>query len=449
MSARYLSYSCRSRIHRARSLALLIATASAVMPIAVVRDAWAQKGNREVPFSLVVGESKTVSAQGVKDFSRGVENIADIALSSDKQTFVITGRKEGATSLTVIKNDGSQITYEITVTKRNVDQVEREVQELLKDLAGVKTRRVSGRVFIDGAVATSAEKARVDQVATLFGDQVTSIVTVGRFEERKLLVRLDFFFVQYEKSYGYNAGLGWPAAIGGAGTGGTAVFQNQYTFDFITRTSTTAQAQIVNQPMPRLDIAARRGWLKIAKQSSVITANGNQATFENGGEQNLIATVGLTGTLVTVKFGTNVTVTPRYDSNTRDVEIKLAADVSDLTAATVANGPPGRTTTRLDTQVSLKLGQALVLSGIKTATQRHSVNGIPGLMDIPVLGVLFGSHASDKAEVEGAVFIVPSIVDTVPKSALELINNAMTTYKEYSGEIESVETYPKAPPNAK
>ena len=55
----------------------------------------------------------------------------------------------------------------------------------------------------------------------------------------------------------------------------------------------------------------------------------------------------------------------------------------------------------------------------------------------------------DKDEVEGAVFIVPSIVDTVPKSALELINNAMTTYKEYSGEIEYVDAYPKTPPNAK
>ena len=150
-----------------------------------------------------------------------------------------------------------------------------------------------------------------------------------------------------------------------------------------------------------------------------------------------------------VKFGTNVTVLPRYDSNTRDVELKLAADVADLTPERTTSGPPGRTTTKLETQVTLKLGQALILSGIKTATQRHQVNGLPGLSDIPVLGVLFGSHGNEKAEVEGAVFIVPSIVDTVPKSALELINNAMTTYKEYSGEIEYVDAYPKTPPNAK
>jgi pilus assembly protein CpaC len=142
-------------------------------------------------------------------------------------------------------------------------------------------------------------------------------------------------------------------------------------------------------------------------------------------------------------------VLPRYDSNTRDVEIKLAADVADLTPPTIANGPPGRTTTKLETLVTLKLGQALVLSGIKTATQRRNIAGLPGLSEIPVLGLLFGSHGQDKEETEGAVFIVPSVVDTVPKSAIELINNTMAVYREYGGEIEYVDAYPKTPPSAK
>ena len=52
-------------------------------------------------------------------------------------------------------------------------------------------------------------------------------------------------------------------------------------------------------------------------------------------------------------------------------------------------------------------------------------------------------------DIEGAVFIVPSVVDTVPKSAIELINNAMGNYREFSGEIEYLETFPKTPPSAK
>jgi pilus assembly protein CpaC len=400
--------------------------------------------------ALAIGESRTLPAAGVKDYSRGAD-IIDVVATPDGKTLVITGRKEGTTTLLLINNNGQQTVYEVSVAKRNVAAVEREVQELIKEISGPRTRRIGARVFIDGAVATPAEKARVDQIASLYGEQVQSIVTVGRFEERKLLVRLDFFFVQYEKSSAYNVGLGWPATIGGTQISGNGdpVFQNNYTFDLVTRTTTSAQATIVNQPMPRLDILQSHGWVKIAKQSTVITANGNEALFNSGGEVNFLVSGVGTASIIPVKFGTNVTVLPRYDSNTRDVELKLTADVSDLTPSLIANGPPGRTTTRLETQVTLKLGQALILSGVKQATQRHAVSGLPGLSEIPVLGVLFGTHNNQKEEIEGSVFIVPSVVDTVPKSALELINNAMTTYKEYSGEIEYVEAYPKTPPNAK
>lgn len=432
---------------RALRMATLIAAAAAVglPPLLAPREAWAQKGTHE-DISLAIGETRTLSAVGIREYSEGVKGVVDVIPTPDGKTFVLTGRREGTTTLLLISNTGAQTSYEINVAKRNVSTVEREVQELIKDISGPRTRRVGARVFIDGAVATPAEKARVDQIASLYSDQVQSIVTIGRFEERKLLVRLDFFFIQYEKTSGYNVGLGWPSTIGGT------ALQSTFTFDFIAGSTATAQASIVNQPMPHLDIAARRGWVKIAKQSSVITSNGNEATFQNGGEQNFItggAGSGLVSQLVSVRFGTNISVLPRYDSNTRDVELKLAADVADLTPPSSSNGPPGRTTSKLETQVTLKLGQALILSGVKTAQQRHQVGGLPGLSEIPVLGVLFGSHANEKQDVEGAVFIVPSIVDTVPKSALELINNTMTTYKEYSGDIEYVDAYPTSPPNAK
>jgi len=410
--------------------------------------AWAQKNGAHEEIALAVGETKTLPATGVKEYSEGVKGIVDVVPTPDGRTFVITGKKPGTTTLLLIRTDGSQTTFDITVANRNPAQVERELTQLLDRYPGVKPRRVGSRIILEGAVPTKSDLASIQQIVSVYGGQVDSIVVEG-VAERKLLIRLDFFFVQYEKTSGYNVGIGWPSSIGGSGTNGAPVFQNQFTYDFISRTTTAANAQVVNQPLPRLDIAARHGWAKILKQSSVITANGNEATFQNGGEANFLQTVGLTVGLISVKFGTNVTVLPRYDSNSRDVEIKLAADVADLTAPSTANGPPGRTTTKLETQVTLKLGQALILSGIKTATQRRNVAGLPGLSEIPVVGLLFASHAQEKQETEGAVFIVPSVVDTVPKSAIELINNALTTYKEYSGEIEYVDTYPKTPPSAK
>jgi pilus assembly protein CpaC len=410
-------------------------------------DALAQRtGHEEI--NLAIGETKTISAVGVKEYSEGVKGIVDVVPTPDGKTFVLTGRKDGVTTLLLLRNDGSQTTYDVSVARKNPVQVEKEVNELLKDTAGIKTRRVGSRVFIEGGVSNDTDLQRINQIAALYQGQVESLVTKGYVSDSKLLIRLDFFFVQYERTSGYNVGIGWPASVGGT-FNNQPVFQDNFQYDFLTKTTTTANASVVNQPLPRLDIAARHGWAKVVKQSSVITANGSEALFQSGGEANFLQTVGLATGLVSVKFGTNVTVLPRFDSNSKDVAIKIGADVADLTAPSTANGPPGRTTTKLETNVTLKLGQALILSGIKTASTRHDVAGLPGLEQIPVLGLLFGSHSQEKDEVEGAVFIVPSVVDTVPKSAIEMINNAMSTYKEYSGEIEYVDTYPKQPPSAK
>jgi pilus assembly protein CpaC len=444
--------SARARRATLAALFTLTALAAPALLAASERTASAQtqkKGSAadHEEIALAVGETKTIPAVGVKEYSEGVKGIVDVVPTPDGRTFVITGKKPGTTTLLLIKTDGTQTTFDISVANRNPQQVEREIQQLLEPFPGVKSRRVGSRIFLEGAVPTDTDYKRIQQIVTVYGGQVDSLVTVG-VAERKLLIRLDFFFVQYSKTSGYNVGVGWPASVGGTTVAGAPVVNSTFSYDFISRTTQTANASVVNQPLPRLDIAARHGWAKVMKQSSVITANGNEATFQNGGESNFLTT-GLTVGLVSVKFGTNVTVLPRYDSNSRDVEIKLSADVADLTAPSSTNGPPGRLTTKLETQVTLKLGQALILSGIKTSSTQRSVSGLPGLEQIPVLGLLFATHSQEKQDTEGAVFIVPSVVDTVPKSALELINNAMGTYREFSGEIEYLDTYPKTPPSAK
>src|SRR4029079_2389235 len=113
----------------------------------------------------------------------------------------------------------------------------------------------------------------------------------------------------------------------------------------------------------------------------------------NGGEQNFAVNTGLTIGVQKIPFGTDLTVLPHYDPAKRELSVKLSADVSDLTASVGGTALPGRTTSKLTTNVSLKLGQSLVLSGIRSQSVSHNVSGLPGLSEIPLLGLLFGSHA--------------------------------------------------------
>ncbi len=211
---------------------------------------------------------------------------------------------------------------------------------------------------------------------------------------------------------------------------------------------TSAQAQVVNQPLPRLDIAAKNGWAKILKQSSVITANGSESSFNSGGEVNIITQTSIGSTLNKIPFGTNVDVLPRYDPANHEIEITLKAEVTDLTDGTTPP-IPNRDVTQLRTLVNLKLGQALILSGIRPRSVTHTIAGLPLLSQIPVLGVLFGTHGNTTQDIEGAIFIIPSVIETVPKSSVEVIKNALSQFKDYSGDLDQVDSWNKTPPAAR
>jgi pilus assembly protein CpaC len=67
------------------------------------------------------------------------------------------------------------------------------------------------------------------------------------------------------------------------------------------------------------------------------------------------------------------------------------------------------------------------------------------LSEIPLLGVLFGSHGNQESETEGAVVVVPSVVESVPKSAREVLDEALGLYDSFSGRIDGVNAWDKTP----
>jgi pilus assembly protein CpaC len=395
--------------------------------------------------NLSVGENKTLSAASVRSFSEGAKGVADVRLTPDSSQFVIVGQKPGSTTLLLIRKDGTEVNYAINVFQRAIQSVEHELLQLLSGTTGVRVRRVGARFFIEGGVSTEPELKRIEHIAALFPDQVESLVVLGgAAAERKLNLRVDFIFVQFDKSKGYQVGVNMPSSIGGPG-----IARFDATHDFLAGAFSSAQAQIVNQPLPGLDLAASRGWAKVLKHSTVITANGSEAKFSTGGEQNYVVSTGFTASLTQISFGTDVVVLPRFDPVSRELEIRLESVVSDLTPP-VGGGTnlPGRNLSKLNTLVSLKLGQSIVLSGIRSRSQRHSVTGVPLLSQIPLIGLLFGSHGDSQEEVEGAIYVVPSVIESIPRGAQEIVDEALGQYNEFHGDLSDVKTWEKDPTRA-
>lgn len=420
------------------SMALLcaaLAGAFAGVADAAETPAWSDEATE---LDLEIGGTRSLSAEGVRNFTEGVRGIADIKLTTDGKQFIISGREAGTTSLLLIRNDGSTRTWTINVFPRDPAVVRAELERLLDETPGLRLRRVGSRFFIEGGVGSEAEAKRLERIAALYPGQVESLVTVGvGAADRGANIRVDFYFVQYDRSSGWRAGLGWPAAFG---VGATLDGGYDLTTGVVTAQGTVSQA------LPSLDLAAASGRAKILRQSTVITANGSAARFESGGEENFRIEGQLSSTIQAIPFGASVTVLPRLDLESGTIDLSVKAEIADLAEPQSGSDLPSRSLSKLDTAVRVKLGEAFVLSGIQLRSERAGRAGLPLLSDIPVLGLLFGRHHAEEKELEGAIFVIPTATETVPRPAEELVKTALREYAAFDGDLDEVAPLDALPP---
>jgi len=90
----------------------------------------------------------------------------------------------------------------------------------------------------------------------------------------------------------------------------------------------------------------------------------------------------------------------------------LSANVS--TTLTI----PSIKTRRAETMVEIPSGGSLAMAGMISEQTKQQLNGIPGLMQLPVLGALFKSRDFINKQTELAVFVTPYIVQAVAQKNL-------------------------------
>ncbi len=362
-------------MHSPKSTATVV---SALLLVATVANEVAAEVDGARSLILRVGEQKSLSAQGIKSYSEGASGVADIRVTRDQSRFVIVGKQVGTTSLLLIKNDGGQVQYTIRV------------------------------------LAVDAEKG--------FGTREN--------------IRLDLYFVLIQDRYSHQIGLNWPGNIGSTITPSEAA---------VSITGGSGQAtqsafQILPQTfLPSFDLAQAKGWAKMYRQATLVTANGTEAVFTSGGEFNVQVQNNLTVNVQAIEFGTKVNVLPKYDSKTGRIELEIVADVSDLDAERGVHGIPGRITSHIETLVNLELGQSVSLAGIRARTERRSKKGIPGLAVVPFIGALFGTQARETEDSESYMLVVPSVLEPISLSQRDRVEEALRVYESFHGGVDAHE----------
>ena len=169
-----------------------------------------------------------------------------------------------------------------------------------------------------------------------------------------------------------------------------------------------------------LSAAQTEGRGEVISSPRVITANQQEAVIRQGQQigyvtyQNSASGAAGSGT-ATVQFkdaGLELKVTPTITADNR-VYLKINVKKDALAKFIDAPGSgqvPQIDTRELNTSVLVDNGQTVVLGGIYEITKQNTVTKVPGLGDIPGLGVLFRhtTRQSDKAEL--LIFVTPRIL---------------------------------------
>ena len=154
---------------------------------------------------------------------------------------------------------------------------------------------------------------------------------------------------------------------------------------------------------------------EIVSTPRVITANQKEARIEQGVEipYQQSASSGAS-TIQFKKAVLSLTVTPQITPDNKIImDLKVHKDnVGDIISTGGLGGTvPSIDTRSIETQVLVADGQTVVLGGIYETERRETINKVPFLGDIPILGNLFKSRSRIDNKAELLIFVTPRILE--------------------------------------
>jgi len=157
------------------------------------------------------------------------------------------------------------------------------------------------------------------------------------------------------------------------------------------------------------------GYGEIVSTPRVITANQKEARIEQGVEIPYQQSSSSGATTVQFKKAVlSLTVTPHITpDNNIIMDLRVHKDsVGEIISTGGLGGTvPSIDTRSVETQVLVKNGQTVVLGGIYETERRETINKVPFLGDLPLVGFLFRSTQRIDNKAELLIFVTPRILE--------------------------------------
>jgi pilus assembly protein CpaC len=167
-----------------------------------------------------------------------------------------------------------------------------------------------------------------------------------------------------------------------------------------------------------LEALEDEGMATVLAEPNLTALSGESASFLAGGEFPVITSAN-DGEINTEykEYGVRLSFTPVVLSENR-IRLNVKPEVSNLSdngSVTIQDGIviPALESRKVETTVELGDGQGFLLAGLFQNNLRESLQAVPGLGDLPILGPLFRSENFERKKSELMIIVTPSIVTPV------------------------------------
>ncbi len=284
-------------------------------------------------------------------------------------------------------------------------------------------------VLLSGEVPNRAQKKRIQSVVSALGLSVVNMVKVTGPQQVKLSVRVaevvkgnpfrsgvaardkrDHFGIFPPGNLGSTAGFLLNVENVVAGTPAGMAFPHPDGF------------QIGINPLGSdlfgvLSILEGNNLARVLAKPELIVQSGETAEFLVGGEVPIpVAQDADTITVEYKEFGVRLRFSPII-TESGEIQMTVAPEVSNIDSSAGYQAGnivvPGFRSRKTNTTITMAAGQSFVIGGLIQDNMRSSVNKVPLLGDIPVIGALFRSTSYEKDQSELAILVTPTFVEPI------------------------------------
>ncbi|MDD3576295.1 MAG: pilus assembly protein N-terminal domain-containing protein [Atribacterota bacterium] len=343
-----------------------------------------------------------------------------------RRQMVIIANQAGDTSLQLWMRDGSRRSIDLHIVSGNTDQVAELVRTLLKASKAVSVNTVGGNVVLSGVNLTQEDVAQIAAIKKVY-PQVLDF-TQANAVQMKPMVMMKVRIMEFDKSALHQIGIKWdsvidgpggalahdfasnslyrmtPSSFGGIGANGAAVNLP------LSLSGTPAFFGLVTSITSKINLMMQTGNAWELATPQLAARSGGTADFLVGGEVPIPIAQGLGQTSVEYKpYGIKLHIEPVV-SSTGDISTTIKAEISHIDPSVTVQGYPGFLTRKASTEVNVHEGQTIVISGLVDSSASKTIDKVPGLGQIPVLGELFRSRDFKSKRSDLVIFVTPYLV---------------------------------------